>query len=51
MPMPAMKKKLPMKAFAVVSPRHSIKAQERVVMVVAKAPSANAVYTRASSQR
>lgn len=42
--MPAMKKKFPIKAFAVVNPRHSIKAQESVVMVVAKAPSANAVW-------
>lgn len=38
------KKKFPIYTLVVVTPRHSIKLNDRVVSVVEKAPIANAVY-------
>jgi hypothetical protein len=43
MPMPATPKKLPMKAVVTDKPRQPIRAKDRVVRVVAKAPIARAV--------
>jgi hypothetical protein len=48
MPIPATKKKLPMKTFVTVKLRHSISENESVVSVVANAPIASAVYARQS---